>query len=79
MRCRSHRRGRCSQMPGFAEGLCSVQDAGAQLAAALLMELSPAQRVLDACAAPGGKTCHLLELQPGLELVAVDLVGARLE
>jgi 16S rRNA (cytosine967-C5)-methyltransferase len=48
-------------LPGFAEGRVSVQDAGAQLAGSLL-ELAPGQRVLDACAAPGGKTGQLLEL-----------------
>ncbi len=50
-------------LPGFAEGWISVQDEAAQLAADLL-ELAPGQRVLDACCAPGGKTCHLLEVQP---------------
>lgn len=65
-------------LPGFSEGLVSVQDAAAQLAAALLAP-RPTQRVLDACAAPGGKTCHLLELQPQLEeLVAVDVSKERL-
>lgn len=49
------------RLPGFAEGTCSVQDAGTQLAAHLL-PVAPGARVLDACAAPGGKTCHLLEL-----------------
>jgi 16S rRNA (cytosine967-C5)-methyltransferase len=65
-------------LPGFAEGRVSVQDEAAQLAADLL-ELAPGQRVLDACAAPGGKTCHLLEAQPALaEVVAVDLEENRL-
>lgn len=65
------------ELPGFAEGDVSVQDAAAQLAAPLL-EAEPGQRVLDACAAPGGKTCHLLELVPGLEdVVALDLDPAR--
>ncbi|MCY1507723.1 Ribosomal RNA small subunit methyltransferase B [compost metagenome] len=65
-------------LPGFAEGRVSVQDEAAQLAAELL-ELAPGQRVLDACAAPGGKTCHLLEAEPGLaEVVAVDLEEKRL-
>lgn len=67
------------QLPGFAEGAASVQDEAAQLAAPLL-ELKPGQRVLDACCAPGGKTCHILELQPELqELVALDLEPARLQ
>jgi 16S rRNA (cytosine967-C5)-methyltransferase len=66
-----------SDLLGFAEGLVSVQDAGAQLAAALL-EASPAMRVLDACAAPGGKTGHLLEvLGEGAELTALDIDAAR--
>ncbi|SFB54363.1 16S rRNA (cytosine967-C5)-methyltransferase [Azotobacter beijerinckii] len=66
-------------LPGFAEGRFSVQDEAAQLAAPLL-ELMPGQRVLDACCAPGGKTCHLLETEPRLaELVAVDLEERRLE
>ena len=49
------------RLPGFAEGLVSVQDAGAQLAAPL-MDAHDGMRVLDACAAPGGKSAHLLEL-----------------
>lgn len=66
------------ELPGFAAGLVSVQDAAAQLAAHLLAPRA-GDRVLDACAAPGGKTCHLLELQPRLkELVAVDLSKDRL-
>ncbi|MDC1311011.1 16S rRNA (cytosine(967)-C(5))-methyltransferase RsmB [Burkholderiales bacterium] len=50
------------QIPGFFEGLVSVQDVGAQMTATRL-DLRPGQRVLDACAAPGGKTCHILELE----------------
>ena len=49
------------QIPGFDDGLVSVQDEGAQLAAELL-DLRPGMHVLDACAAPGGKTCHILEV-----------------
>lgn len=65
-------------LPGFAEGRVSVQDEAAQLSADLL-ELASGQRVLDACCAPGGKTCHLLEAEPGLaEVVAVDLEESRL-
>jgi 16S rRNA (cytosine967-C5)-methyltransferase len=65
-------------LPGFAEGWISVQDEAAQLAADLL-DLSPGQRVLDACCAPGGKTCHLLEVQSQLAgVVAVDLEAKRL-
>ena len=67
-----------SMLPGFSEGHVSVQDAGAQLAAPLL-ECRAGMRVLDACAAPGGKTSHLLELTPDLgELVAVDIEPRRL-
>jgi 16S rRNA (cytosine967-C5)-methyltransferase len=63
------------RLPGFAAGLVSVQDPGAQRAAKLL---SPAQRsrVLDACAAPGGKTAHLLE-RARLDMLALDLKPAR--
>ncbi|WEK09977.1 MAG: 16S rRNA (cytosine(967)-C(5))-methyltransferase RsmB [Candidatus Pseudomonas colombiensis] len=65
-------------LPGFAEGWISVQDEAAQLAADLL-ELAPGQRVLDACCAPGGKTCHILEVEPALAgVVAVDLEAKRL-
>jgi 16S rRNA (cytosine967-C5)-methyltransferase len=65
-------------LPGFDHGEVSVQDAAAQLAAVLL-EAAPGQRVLDACAAPGGKTAHILELTPGLaELVALDISAERL-
>lgn len=64
-------------LPGFADGAVSVQDAGAQLAAPLL-DAQPGQQVLDACAAPGGKTAHLLELVDGLDLTAVDIDPARL-
>lgn len=66
-----------ARLPGFADGLVSVQDAAAQLAAHLLAP-EPGQRCLDACAAPGGKTGHLLELCPTLDLTAVDLDAARL-
>lgn len=66
-----------SGLPGFEEGLVSVQDAGAQLAAVLL-DARPGMRVLDACAAPGGKTGHLLEHTEGLaEVVAVDIDARR--
>lgn len=67
-----------AELPGFAEGLVSVQDEAAQLAAVLLSP-APGERLLDACAAPGGKACHLLELQPELaELVAMDNDTGRL-
>jgi 16S rRNA (cytosine967-C5)-methyltransferase len=64
-------------LPGFADGEISVQDAAAQLAARFLAA-GPGMRVLDACAAPGGKTCHVAELEPRLaELVALDVDAAR--
>ncbi len=62
-------------IPGFAQGDVSVQDAGAQLAARLL-DLAPGQRVLDACAAPGGKSCHILELAD-VALLALDVDPER--
>ena len=67
-------------LPGFAEGEVSVQDASAQRAALLLAgdgALPPGARVLDACAAPGGKTAHLLELAD-LDLLALDSDAVRL-
>lgn len=63
-------------LPGFADGLCSVQDAAAQRAVDAL-ELAPGQRVLDACAAPGGKTAHALE-RADITMVAIDQDPARL-
>lgn len=65
------------RIPGFESGEVSVQDAGAQMAAHLL-ELAPGQRVLDACAAPGGKACHILSLAD-VELLALDVDPARCE
>lgn len=67
-----------SELPGWAEGWVSVQDAAAQ-AAADLLECAAGMRVLDACAAPGGKTAHLLEQYEGLELLALDSDAARLD
>ncbi len=65
-------------LPGFLQGRVSVQDASAQLAAPL-MGLEPGMRVLDACAAPGGKTMHILEYCPDLaEVVALDVDADRL-
>jgi len=64
-------------LPGYAEGAFSVQDAAAQLAAPLLGPRD-GMRVLDACAAPGGKTTHLAELA-SLDLTAIDVDGSRLE
>lgn len=63
-------------LPGFADGLLSVQDPGAQRAAELL-DPAPGSRVLDACAAPGGKTAHLLERTADLDLLALDLKPSR--
>ena len=63
-------------IPGFAEGEASVQDAGAQLAAPLL-DVQAGMRVLDACAAPGGKTCHILELADA-DVMALDADAKRL-
>lgn len=64
---------------GFTEGIISVQDEAAQLAP-LLLKAEPGQRVLDACAAPGGKTGHIREVTPELkEIVAIDLEARRLE
>ncbi|MGV3741906.1 MAG: 16S rRNA (cytosine(967)-C(5))-methyltransferase RsmB [Burkholderiaceae bacterium] len=65
------------QIPGFDEGMASVQDAAAQLAAPLL-DLAPGMRVLDACAAPGGKTGHILE-ECDVNALAIDRDPARLE
>ena len=72
-------------LPGFAEGHFSVQDAAAQLAAPLLLQGFPAAgessarlRILDACAAPGGKTAHLLELAD-CEVTALDIDARRCE
>ncbi|MBV8495603.1 MAG: 16S rRNA (cytosine(967)-C(5))-methyltransferase RsmB, partial [Gammaproteobacteria bacterium] len=68
-----------NRIPGFSEGLASIQDAGAQLAARLL-GARPGMRVLDACAAPGGKTGHLLELLgEGADVTAIDSDAARVE
>ena len=68
-----------TQLPGFDQGLCSVQDEAAQLAA-ILLDPRPGEKILDACAAPGGKTGHILELQPQLgELTAMDISPQRLQ
>jgi len=63
------------RIPGFAAGLCSVQDWGAQAAAGLL-DVQDGMRVLDACAAPGGKAAHLLETA-NLDLTALDADAQR--
>jgi len=67
------------KLPKFADGYCSVQDLAAQLAANFL-QLEPGQRVLDSCAAPGGKTCHILEMEPELStLIALDEDAERIK
>jgi 16S rRNA (cytosine967-C5)-methyltransferase len=78
-----------SRLPGYADGLVSIQDAGAQLAAAVVAEdLDPSHskrpadfkpRLLDACAAPGGKLFHLMERFPATTAVALDSSPARME
>ncbi len=65
------------QLPGFAEGHASVQDGAAQLVSQLL-DLKSNLRILDACAAPGGKTCHILEQFPENQMVALDIDPRRL-
>jgi len=65
-------------LSGFNAGHFSVQDPAAQLAVDLL-DVNSGMRVLDACAAPGGKTCHLLERTPGATVTAVDLQAQRLQ
>jgi len=72
------------QLPGFSEGHVSVQDAAAQLAAPLLLEglqksEDQALRLLDACAAPGGKTGHLMECDPTAQVLALDVDPVRCE
>ena len=67
-----------NELPGFEDGYVSVQDAGAQLAVGLL-RLRPGNLVLDACAAPGGKTAHLCETQPRLAgITALDVDEKRI-
>jgi 16S rRNA (cytosine967-C5)-methyltransferase len=70
-------------LPGFAQGHVSVQDAAAQLAAPLLLKglkkSNQALRLLDACAAPGGKTGHLLECDPSAQVIALDVDPVRCE
>lgn len=66
-----------AQLPGFADGVASVQDGSAQQVADTL-RLASGQRVLDACSAPGGKAAHLLEREPALRLTALDIDPRRL-
>ena len=67
-----------AQLPGFADGDVSVQDISAQFVADAL-DLPSGARVLDACAAPGGKSAHLLERDPAAKLIALDVDAKRLE
>lgn len=67
-----------TELPGFDAGEVAVQDGAAQLAA-MLLGCQSGERVLDACAAPGGKTCHLLECYDELELLALDSSDKRLQ
>ena len=68
-----------TQLPGFIEGLVSVQDEAAQYSTELLSP-QPGERILDCCAAPGGKTGHILEYQPNLQqLIALDPDARRLQ
>jgi 16S rRNA (cytosine967-C5)-methyltransferase len=68
-----------AQLPNFNEGVVSVQDCGAQFAANLL-DLRPNQYILDACAAPGGKTMHILETEPKIKkIIAIDHDKSRLQ
>ncbi|MDH3325392.1 MAG: 16S rRNA (cytosine(967)-C(5))-methyltransferase RsmB [Gammaproteobacteria bacterium] len=66
------------QLPGFKQGEVSVQDQAAQLAAGLL-DLEAGLTVLDACSAPGGKTAHMLETEPGIDVLALDVSEDRLK
>lgn len=66
-------------LPGFREGSASVQDEASQLLPSLLAPAS-GHRILDACAAPGGKTCHLLEAEPNIaQIIALDIEARRLD
>ncbi|MGY3266137.1 16S rRNA (cytosine(967)-C(5))-methyltransferase RsmB [Lysobacter sp. HA35] len=67
-----------STLPGFDEGVVTVQDASAQ-AVVDAMSLAPGASVLDACAAPGGKTTHLIERDPSIKVTAIDIEAARLK
>lgn len=66
------------RLPGFEQGLVSVQDAAAQLAAPLLAARG-GERILDLCAAPGGKTCHVLETADDIDMTAVELDAVRMQ
>ena len=66
------------QLPGFHKGWVSVQDAGAQLAS-LILKPKAGEHILDACAAPGGKTAHMFEMQPDIQVTALDISESRLQ
>ena len=66
-----------NKLPGFFAGLVSVQDIAAQMSAELLEPL-PGQMVLDACCAPGGKLCHILEVEPAALVTGIDLYSKRM-
>lgn len=66
-----------SLLPGFIDGWVSVQDAAAQLSVEFLQPQA-GELILDCCAAPGGKTCHILERQPNAEMVSMDVDATRL-
>ncbi|MDO4676318.1 MAG: 16S rRNA (cytosine(967)-C(5))-methyltransferase RsmB [Anaerobiospirillum succiniciproducens] len=67
-------------IPGFSEGLCTVQDISAQLTADFLkLDKDKAMRILDCCCAPGGKTAHILDLSPKSHVTALDIEESRLE
>jgi len=66
------------QLPGFDKGWVSVQDAGAQLAA-LILQPKAGDHILDACAAPGGKTAHMFEIQADIQVTALDISESRLQ
>ena len=68
-----------NKLPGFQLGWVSIQDGAAQQAA-LLLDCQPEDNVLDCCAAPGGKTCHILEYSPKIKaMTAIDIEASRLE
>jgi 16S rRNA (cytosine967-C5)-methyltransferase len=67
-----------NKLPGFIDGHSSVQDAAAQQAA-ILLNAQKNEHILDCCAAPGGKTCHILELEPSIDMTAIDIEAHRLE
>lgn len=68
-----------NSLPGFEQGMVSIQDGAAQQAARLL-DCQPNDRVLDCCAAPGGKTCHILETSPDIAaMTAIDIDDSRLD